>query len=269
SMLGRRRPVKVATRRMDYPLRRGAVSRWLYGRAVDSVVVISDAIGAAIRRAGVPEQSIIRIYEGVDSEELEGVAGCRAEVLARFDWPTDAVVILCAASLRPRKGQIHLLRAFAGIANGHPRARLLLAGEGDERNALQAEIVRLGLGDQVLMPGQMPRREVLGVADIACIPSQLEGLSVFSLESMAVGLPVIASRVGGLPEGVVDGETGVLVEPGDVAGFAAALDLLLSDPELSRKMGEAGGARARASFSARMMAEKTERLYEELIASVK
>lgn len=269
ALMGRRHPPKVATRRMDYPLRRGLFSRWLYGHAVDSVVVISDAIGAEIRRVGVPDDRVVCIHDGIEPAELEGLRDHRPIVLARLGWPDDAVVILCAASLRPRKGQAYLVRAFAELAPRHPQARLLLAGDGDQRDVLQGEIAALGLGDLVRLPGQMPREEALGAASIACIPSQLEGLSVFSLESMAAGLPVVASRVGGLPEGVLDGETGLLVAPGDVGGIASALDRFLSDPALGRQMGEAGAARARASFTARRMATDTESLYEQLITAAR
>lgn len=266
AMLGRGTPVRVATRRMDYRLRRGAVSRWLYGRAVHRAVVVSDAIAAELLRVGVARQRIVRIYEGVDAEALSDVRRRRRDVLARLEWPADAEVVLCAASLRPRKGQIHLLRAFARVAGAAPRARLLLAGEGTERERLQAEVQRLELGARVSLPGQLPREDALGVADLACIPSLHEGLSVFSLEAMAAGLPVLASAVGGLPEAVAHEVTGILVPAGDEPAWTAALQRLLADEGLRRRLAEGGAARVRARFTAARMAAETEALYEHLLA---
>jgi glycosyltransferase involved in cell wall biosynthesis len=162
---------------------------------------------------------------------------------------------------------VHLLRAFAALAPRFPEARLVLAGAGDEHQRLARERDRLELRDVVAMPGRRDVRELLAAADIACIPSLREGLSVFSLEAMAAGVPVVASRVGGLPESVAEGVTGLLAEPGDEAALAAALERLLADRDLRERMGVAARERARERFSARAMAEKTERLYEELLAA--
>jgi glycosyltransferase involved in cell wall biosynthesis len=265
--IGLRGAARVATRRMDYPLRRGPWSRWLYGRAVDRCVAISDAIGRELARAGVPSARVVRIYEGVDADEFADLRAQRAALLARLGWPDDAFVCLCAASLRPRKGQVHLLRAFATASGRAPHARLLLAGEGDARASLEAEAARLDLGDRVRLPGQLPREQALGAADLACIPSLQEGLSVFSLEAMAAGLPVLASAVGGLPESVDDGVSGLLAPPGDEPAWAAALGRLLADADLCRRMGEAGRRRARTRFAAATMAAENEKLYEELVAT--
>lgn len=266
ALIGGRRPVRVVTRRMDYPLRRGAVSRWLYGRAVDRTVVISEAIRAELERAGVRPDRIVRIHEGVESREFADLRRHRAGLLAELGWPADAFVCLSAASLRPRKGQVHLLRAFAAAARAIPAARLLLAGEGGEREALNQEVARLGVGERVRLPGQLPTARLLGTADLACIPSLKEGLSVFSLEAMAAGLPVLGSAVGGLPESVADGISGVLAAPGDEAAWTSALSRLLADPGLCRRMGEAGRARVGEHFTASGMAAATEALYEDLIA---
>ncbi|MEM7202494.1 MAG: glycosyltransferase [Planctomycetota bacterium] len=256
---------RVVTRRMDYPPRLGPVSRWLYGSAVDRAVVVSDAVRAELMRVGVPATRIVRIYDGVDPNALRGEQAERAGALARLGWPTDAKVVACAASLRPRKGQLHLVRAFKAVIDHEPKARLLLAGEGSDREALQAEVRRCDLDERVQVPGRMARCDVLGAADVACIPSIREGLSVFSLEAMAVGVPVVASAVGGLPESIADGATGLLVPPAEPAELATAIRRLLADPDLRRRMGRAGEARVRQGFTAARMATRTEQLYGELV----
>jgi glycosyltransferase involved in cell wall biosynthesis len=263
--LGLEIPVRLVTRRMDYPLGRGPVPRWLYARGVDHVVAISEGVRREILAAGVPAAMVTVIHEGVDPARFQGLD--RAGATRSLGLPDGALVIVSAASLRPRKGQAHLLRAFAALAPRFPAARLVLAGVGDEHQRLARERDRLELRDVVAMPGRRDVRELLAAADIACIPSLREGLSVFSLEAMAAGVPVVASRVGGLPESVAEGVTGLLAEPGDEAALAAALERLLADRDRREAMGVAARERARERFSARAMAEKTERLYEDLLAA--
>ena len=125
----------------------------------------------------------------------------------------------------------------------------MIVGEGPDRPRLEEEIEALGLSGRVRLAGE--RRDVpelLAAADVFVLPSASEGLPVSVLEAMAAGLPVIASRVGGVPEQVSDGETGLLVEPGDPSDLTAALDRLIADPSLRRRLGAAGRARAEQAF---------------------
>jgi glycosyltransferase involved in cell wall biosynthesis len=124
----------------------------------------------------------------------------------------------------------------------------------------------LALEARVRLPGHVPARRALAAADVACVPSLKEGLSVFSLEAQAAGLPVVASAVGGLTESVEDGVTGRLVPPGDEAALAAALGDLLADPALRRRLGDAARVRVRERFTAARMAEATVGLYRRVAA---
>ena len=267
AVFGRKPPTMVVTRRMDYPLRRGWGTRRLYGKVVAGVVAVSEAVRREVLSIGVAPERVHVIPDGVDPERFAGIEAERPAVRAQLDLAPEDVVILSAASLRPRKGQAHLVRAFAALAPAFPGARLVLAGEGSDRDALQHEATARGIADRVRLPGRLPARTCLALGDIACVPSLKEGLSVFSLEAQAVGLPVVASRVGGLPESVADGETGLLVEPGDEAALAAALECLLGDEGLRRRMGRAGPARIAENFTARLMAERTVALYASLAAA--
>lgn len=269
AVFGRRPPTMVATRRMDYPLRRGWGMRRLYGKVVAGVVAVSEAVRTEIVAIGVAPERVHVIHDGVDPGRFEGLDEERGEARAALGLQPQDIVLLSAASLRPRKGQGPLLRAFAAVAERFPQAQLVLAGEGGDAQALATESRALGLDKRVLLPGRLPTRTCLALGDIACIPSLKEGLSVFSLEAQCVGLPVVASRVGGLPESVADGTTGLLVAPGDEAELSAALGRLLEDADLRAEMGRAGRERVAQGFTARAMADKTVELYESLAAASK
>jgi glycosyltransferase involved in cell wall biosynthesis len=156
-------------------------------------------------------------------------------------------LILAVGRLKAPKDFPTLIRALSGLRPDSFEA--VIVGEGPDRPRLEEEIEALGLSGRVRLAGE--RRDVpelLAAADVFVLPSASEGLPVSVLEAMAAGLPVIASRVGGVPEQVSDGETGLLVEPGDPSELTAALDRLIADPSLRRRLGAAGRARAEQAF---------------------
>lgn len=257
------RPPIVVTRRLADRLRRGRFTRWAYGRA-DAVVAISEATAEAVAAAGIRADRIHVIPDGIDPARFAGLEAIRQDARAALDLADDALVILCAATLGSRKGQAHLVRAFADLHPAVPRAVLVLAGEGPEAHVLENQVRELGLEGAVRLPGRIDVRRALAAADIACVPSLMEGLSVFALEAQAAGVPVVASDVGGLPEAIADGETGILVEAGEVDPLADALNGLLDDPSRRARLGAAGPARVRARFDADTMAAATVALYERL-----
>jgi glycosyltransferase involved in cell wall biosynthesis len=156
-------------------------------------------------------------------------------------------LIVAVGRLKAPKDFPTLIRALSGLRPDSFEA--VIVGEGPDRPRLEEEIEALGLSGRVRLAGE--RRDVpelLAAADVFVLPSASEGLPVSVLEAMAAGLPVIASRVGGVPEQVSDGETGLLVEPGDPNELTAALDRLIADPSLRRRLGAAGRARAEQAF---------------------
>ena len=167
----------------------------------------------------------------------------RAE-LARRDRP----LLVAVGRLKAPKDFLTFVRALAKLRADSFEA--VVVGEGPDRGPLEREIESLGLGGSVRLAGE--RRDVpdlLAAADVFVLPSSSEGMPVSVLEAMAAGLPVVASRVGGVPEEVVDGETGLLVRPGDAAALAAALDSLLGDANVRRRLGAAGRLRAEQAFN--------------------
>jgi glycosyltransferase involved in cell wall biosynthesis len=158
---------------------------------------------------------------------------------------------------------VHLLAAAEHV----PDAVFALAGDGAERHRLHGLARGLGVQDRVLFLGQrhdIP--ELLAVCDVVVVPSLDEGLSVAVLEAMALGRPVVATAVGGTPEAVHDGVTGLLVPPANPAQLAAAIRRIIEDGALAERLGDAARARAEAAFSAARMVERISAVYDDLLA---
>ena len=253
---------RIVTRRMDYVPRGGPYARLLYNRAVDRVIAISEGVRAALLRAGVEAERIRVVPSGVDVAAFDDAApGTRAEMRRAWGIGADATVVLVVGALERRKGHAVLLDATRRLRPSRPDLRLVFCGDGGERERLEAAAAPLG---GVVFAGF--RRDVaacLAAADVVAVPSLHEGLGVAALEAMAGARPVVASRVGGLAEVVVDGETGALVPPGDAEALARAIDRLAADPSLRTRLGAAGRARVLARHTMARMAEGTLACYEE------
>jgi glycosyltransferase involved in cell wall biosynthesis len=159
----------------------------------------------------------------------------------------------------PTKAFDVLIAAFATLATRYPQLDLLIAGDGPDRAALEAQIAAARLGDHVTMPGAKPQSELWSLyksAIMFAMPSRArEGLGLVFLEAMACGTPVIATGTGGTPEIVINGETGLLVEHNEPVEIAAAMAKLIDNPELRSRMGQAGRELA-AQYSWRRVAER-------------
>jgi len=254
-----RTPRLVASRRVDFRLARNALSRWKY-RQVDLFICASEAIRRIIVADGVRPERTVTVREGID---LGRVAAAPAAALHEELWlPHHAPIVGNVAALVPHKGQRHLIEAAALVVRQVPDARFVIAGEGELRPVLERAIKEHRLEKHVLLAGFRPDVLSLHKAfDIFVMSSVTEGLGTSLLDAMACGRPVVATTVGGIPEVVVDGETGFLVPPRDHEGMAAALVKLLRDEDLRQRMGNAGLARARRRFSAERMVQETLRVY--------
>jgi glycosyltransferase involved in cell wall biosynthesis len=178
--------------------------------------------------------------------------------------------VLFVGRLRSRKAAAVLLEAAAMVRRTNGTARFVLVGDGEQARALGRQARSLGLLDDgaVAFAGTVARTEVpawLGRADVFCLPSIYEGFPLAILEAMAMRLPVVATRVSGNPEAVRDGETGLLVDAEDAAALAAALTRLLSDPDLRRRMGEAGRRRVTEEFGIERVAGAYLDAWQELL----
>ena len=255
------RPKYVVTRRMDYPESNTWYTRCLYNRKADGVVAISQEIFDLLVEAGVKSHGIRLIHSGVDPRPFA------ASARGSHEHP-ERIVVGMAAVLEKRKGHRLLLEAARRLKEQGCQISYRLAGEGSLKESLEARTLQLGLQEDVQFLGfvaDMPG--FLASVDVVVLPSLFEGLGVSILEAMAAGKAVIASRVGGLPELVVDGATGVLVEPRDVAGLVRAIAKLGSDRALIRSMGQKGRERLKNNFTMEQMGRKNEAYYYDLLQS--
>jgi glycogen(starch) synthase len=145
-----------------------------------------------------------------------------------------------------------LIAAMDLLKDRYPGLRLSFAGDGDERAALEADVARRGLASRATFAGRLSHDAIypfLASATLVAVPSQIEPFGLVALEAAQMGRPVVASSVGGLPEVVAHGKTGLLVPPGDTAALASAIASLLDNPEQAKAMGEAGRRRSESHFS--------------------
>ncbi len=255
-------PTLVAARRVDFHLRNSALSRWKY-RQVQCFICASEAIRRMLVADGTPEARTVTVHEGIDIGHVDAAP---AAMLHQELWlPHHAPIVGNVAALVPHKGQRHLVDAAALVVRQVPDARFVIAGEGELRASLERHIRDLHLEKHVFLVGFRPDVLSLHKAfDIFAMSSVTEGLGTSLLDAMASARPVVATRVGGIPEVVEDGVTGILVPPRDDDRLADGIVRLLKDEPLRRRMGEAARARATEKFSAERMVEDTLRVYQRL-----
>lgn len=254
-------PKYVVTRRMDYPEKDNWYVRRLYNRQVDGVVAISNAILEILVGAGIRREKIRMIHSGID-------AGPFLRLPMRSRDGGESCVVGCLGVLEPRKGQSELIEALALLRSQGVKVTGLIGGSGPSRAALERQVCDRDLRQAVKFVGFVAdAAEFLAAIDIFVMPSRFEGLGVAALEAMAAGRPVVASRVGGLVESVVDQQTGFLVPSGDSTGLAASIAALVRRPDLARQMGERGRQRVLGEFTMEQMAQKNENLYFDLLAA--
>ncbi len=180
----------------------------------------------------------------------------------------DEVVMITVGRLVPVKDQRTQIEALAQMGIDREAWRLWIVGEGPERAPLEELSRQKGLTDRVIFLGQRDDvPDLLGLADLFLLTSINEGFGLVLVEAMACALPVVATRVGGIPEVVADGTSGILVPAGDLPALARALERLIANPELRRRMGERGRKIALKNYSAKRMVARTLELYGEILSS--
>jgi len=224
------------------------------------ILCCSDAVaGHARAELGLPAGLLEVVRNGIEPAP----AATRAEALLRLGAPAPPLVG-CVGALAPHKGQEVLLRAFAALPEATRGGTLVLAGDGPMKARLESQAAELGIASRTLFLGERPDiRTLLPALDLLVAPSiGREGLGIAVLEGMDAGLPIVASRVGGLPEAVDEGRTGLLVPEGDSDALAAAIGALLLDPGRARDLGSAGQRRVETEFRAAGMIRHVESIYE-------
>jgi glycosyltransferase involved in cell wall biosynthesis len=210
---------------------------------------------------GIPADHAVTVHEGIDLGRV--AAAPPANLHADLWLPHDAPIVGNVAALVPHKGQRHLIEAAAIVVTKVPDARFVIAGDGELRPVLERQIKERRLEKHVFLVGFRP--DILSVHkafDVFVMSSVTEGLGTSLLDAMACAKPVVATTAGGMPEVVVEGETGVLVPPRDHEAMADAIVRLLRDRALRSRMGQAGEARVRERFSSERMVENTLAVYQ-------
>ncbi|MFT5369823.1 MAG: glycosyltransferase involved in cell wall biosynthesis [Candidatus Latescibacterota bacterium] len=205
------------------------------------------------------------VYNGIDIDRFSTVTQQRQDVRSKLGIAPESVVCITVGRLVPVKGQADLIEAFPQVIKKHPDTHLLIVGEGELHDALTQQTKTLNLESKIHFLGwRSDIPDLLGASDIFVLPSLNEGLGLVLLEAMAQRLPAIATDVGGVPEVVHDGKTGILVPAQSPTPLSEALNKLISDPAQRTQMGEAGYQRAMTHFSIHTTVEKTENIYRKL-----
>jgi glycosyltransferase involved in cell wall biosynthesis len=252
----------VASRRGEFRVAQNSFSRWKYSQ-VDCFIASCSAIRERLAQDGIERDRIVIIHDGVDVERIVNMPG--TNVHAEFYLPTEAPIVGNVAALLPQRGHQHFIEAAALVVREVPDARFVIVGDGELRDALERQIKDKHLERHIMLAGfRTDALELTKGFDIFAVSSAHEGMCVALVEAMAAGKPAVATRVGGIPEVVVDGETGVLVEPRDAPAMAQALTRLLEDDALRQRMGAAARTRARERFTSDRMVREIAELYERM-----
>jgi glycosyltransferase involved in cell wall biosynthesis len=244
---------------VDLNKRNYFIERFL-GRFTDKVICCSDAVKRfVLKKEGIPEDKLMVLYNGVPEPKPMNpstIAGLK-ETLG---IPREASMVGCVASLVQHKGHEYLFDAFKKVENAY----LLLIGDGPLRTKLEQKASVLGISERVIFAGsQIDVTPYMQVMDIVVLPSsEREGLGIALIEAMALSKPVVATNIGGVPEVVDDGSTGILVQPQESDELAKAINTLLNSPDLTHIMGINGKKKYKKMFTLNYMIKRLETLYE-------
>jgi sugar transferase (PEP-CTERM/EpsH1 system associated) len=240
---------------------------------VDSYIPLSRDLEFWLQNTiAVPKRKIVQIYNGVDIETFRPARKGRDPLPLAGLNREDTVVIGTVGRLAPVKDPVTLVRAFLRLLEYIPdakrRLRLAMVGDGPLRAQIEDLLVTAGATDKVWLAGARDDvSALLRGLDIFVLPSLAEGISNTILEAMATGLPVVATRVGGTPDLVIEGVTGTIVPPADVAAMADALKMYIERPDLRHKRGRAGRERVEREFDMAKMVRSYQSVYDALLTS--
>lgn len=258
----RPRPAVIAHRRVDFPIRDHALSRWKYVRGPDRLVAVSEHVRNRIVADGVPDDRVEVVPDGLGRLPRRPPGG---DLRRRFGIPEEAPLVVTVAALVPRKDHPTLLAAAGALRHRDPPTAWIVLGEGRLLEEVREDVARRGLAGRVHYPGFVPDAgALLPGADVFVLPSRHEALGVSLLEAVAAGVPVVATAAGGIGEVVEAGGSALLVPVGDATRIAAAVDRILDDPRLARDLVDRARKRLRG-FDAGTMAARIESIYGEAL----
>jgi glycosyltransferase involved in cell wall biosynthesis len=260
----------VRTKHNHVPLKSGALSRYLYGTLTSRIVAISEHIREVLIQSGLKPEQVTTIRTAIN---LSQFAPCEKnqQLLKELNFPPECAIIGIVARLTERKGFKNLFEAVKLLIDEGRNLRCLVVGGGastEKIAALNNHAASLGISPYILLTGRRSDiPDILSLLDVFILPSLAEGLGRSMLEAMAAGRPIVATTVGGIPEAIEDGKSGLLVPPDDSRALAQAIALLLDNPEKAQELGRASRKRAELLFDQTKMIDGICALYEELIAN--
>ncbi|MBI5379176.1 MAG: glycosyltransferase family 4 protein [Nitrospirae bacterium] len=261
------RPILVRTRHLSTPISRSWLSRLVYQQLPDLVITTGEAIRKEmIETNGYDPGRIVSIPTGVDLERFTFSLTARQAIRCGLGLPEDVSLIGIVAVLRSWKGHLDFLEAAARVLKEEPLSRFLIVGDGPQRDRIRAAIQRLGLEPRVWMLGHREDvPDILSAMDLFVLPSfGHEGVPQAVLQALAVGLPVVASRTGSIPEVIHDGQTGALVPPRQPDLLASAILRLVRNREEGRLLGQSGKSLVQQHHSLESMLDRIEWCYDGL-----
>lgn len=259
---------RIITRRVDFPLKKNYFSRRKYMKNVDAIIAISEGVKKVLVEGGVDPENVEVISSGIDfsSFEEDSSALTSKDYLHReFSFAVDDYLVGIVAHLADHKGHQYLIQATKILKQQAPKIKTIIVGEGPLSMELDRQAKELDVEDIIFFLGfrkDIPK--ILSSLDLFVLSSHLEGMGSSILDAMASRLPVVATKVGGIPEVVINGETGLLVPPRNPSALARAILRLYSDKTLASRLGQKGYELVHRKFSAEAMAEKVVRLYEKI-----
>lgn len=255
----------IISRRVDDPVHLNWLNRLRYLRLPDRVVTVSKGIAQVLIQAGVPSEKIRQVYSAIEFGAYQSSLDIKA-ARERLDLPAQVPVLAVIAQLIPRKGHRFLLQALPTIIERHPATQVLFVGEGAEEADLRQQVNDAGLAHCVKFLGyRNDIGDILRACDLLVHPATMEGFANVAMQAMAAGIPVVSSAVGGMPESVRDGISGLLVPPQQPPALAEAVLRLLDDPALRQRLGQQGKSIVEREFNTDAMVEGNLRVYAELL----
>lgn len=261
-------PFRIITRRVDFPLKKNYFSQRKYMKNIDAIIAISEGVKKVLVEGGVDPENVEVISSGIDfsSFEEDSSALTSKDYLHReFSFAVDDYLVGIVAHLADHKGHQYLIQATKILKQQAPKIKTIIVGEGPLSMELNRQAKELDVEDIIFFLGfrkDIPK--ILSSLDLFVLSSHLEGMGSSILDAMASRLPVVATKVGGIPEVVINGETGLLVPPRNPSALARAILRLYSDKTLASRLGQKGYELVHRKFSAEAMAEKVVRLYEKI-----
>lgn len=257
-------PLQVLSRRVDFPLRKNPFSRWKYKNNLDAIIAISNGVKEVLVKSGINPEIIHVIPSGIDFSAYESISS--SDYLRKeLSFKKDDYLVGIVAHLADHKGHRYLIEATRILKEKAPRIKLVIVGEGPLKMELTKQVKDSHVDDMVFFLGfreDIP--QILASLDLFVLSSYLEGLGSSLLDAMASRLPVVATKVGGIPEVVIHGETGLLVPSRDPKALAEAIFELYQDKKKALIMGKRGCEVVQKKFSDKAMAGRIVSLYKDL-----